>query len=97
VSPARTGPGTAAAGVRSLHAVFELVLVRACPACGAPPGQPCAFSAAGAGADGAHLARFADARRTGLISEADMTVVLAATAPAFTGSTVVYDCFGGAP
>ena len=97
MSPARAGSGAAPAVSRSLHAIFELVLVGSCPQCGAPGGQPCAFSAAGQGADGAHLARFAAARGRHLISELDMTVVLAATAPVFTGSTVVYDAFGGAP
>lgn len=78
-------------GGRSVHAVFELVLACACPQCSAGPGVVCAFNAATSGVAGAHLGRFAAARRRDLITAADLTVVLAAAASMFTATTVIYD------
>ena len=59
--------------------------------CWAAPGQPCACDRPG----GKHLARFARARRRGLISDADLCAVLDAVAPdpdsVFTPESVIYD------
>lgn len=80
----------ATSGARSVHAVFELALACACPQCGAAPAEPCALNAAGAGRAGAHLGRFAAARRRNVLTGPDMTLVLASAASVFTPTTVVY-------
>ena len=81
---------------RSLHVTGTLARLAACSCCpAAGPNTPCVQRAAGA--DGLHLARFAEARRRGLITAADFGAVIRA-AGAFTNSTVVYDdTFGTAP
>ena len=52
--------------------------------CWAEPGRPCSC------APGTHLARYARARRKGLLSGADMSVVLDAAGDVFEPSTVIY-------
>jgi hypothetical protein len=85
---ATTRAGTANAP-RSLHVICELTRLAACGYCPAgTPTQPCASS--GAGPDGLHIARFAAARRRGLITGADFAAVIDA-AGAFTSATIVYD------
>jgi hypothetical protein len=80
---------TTAARPQSLHVICELTRLAACGYCWADtPTQPCVFS--GTGPDGLHIARFAAARRRGLITEADFAAVIDA-AGAFTNSTIVYD------
>jgi len=79
----------AAARPRTLHAICELTRLAVCDCCRADtPGQPCTVS--GAGPDGLHIARFAAARRRGLITTADFAAVTG-TAGVFTDATVVYD------
>ncbi len=83
-----TGAGTAT-GPQSLHVICELTRLAACGYCRAgTPTQPCVFS--GTGPDGLHIARFAAARRRGLITAADFTAVTE-TAVVFTSATIVYD------
>jgi hypothetical protein len=78
-----------AAGPRSLHVICELTRLAACGYCWADtPTQPCVSS--GTGPDGLHIARFAAARRRGLITEADFAAVIEA-AGVFTKATIVYD------
>lgn len=71
-----------------------------------PPGPACdCCTAAGTdwpcirpanGPDGFHIARFADARRRGLITAADFAAITA-TVPVITNSAIVYDdTFGAA-
>ncbi len=79
----------APAGARTVHAICELTRLRPCGCCPAAPHQPCV--AGPGGAEGYHLARFAAARATGLISQADMAAVLAAAGPAFTPATLICD------
>ncbi len=49
--------------------------------------EPCSYG--GSGPDGYHLARFAQARHRGLISEPDMTVDLATAGAVFTPASLV--------
>ncbi len=84
-----TAAAGAAARPRTLHAICELTRLAACGYCWADtPGQPCAFS--GTGPDGLHIARFAAAKRRGVITAADFTAVIE-TAGVFTNATIVYD------
>ena len=76
-------------GPRTLHGICELARLAACTQCHAAGLEwPCVSS--GAGPDGFHVARFAATRRRGLITTADMGVVLE-TAGAFSNATVIYD------
>jgi len=74
------------AGERTLAAITADAMLASCGWCWGGWGQPC-------DADGVHLARFARARRRGLISETDMAAVLGAVAPdpedVFTPGTVI--------
>lgn len=80
----------AAAGPRTLHAICELARLAVCDYCQANGlHMPCVST--GAGPDGYHVARFAAARRRGLISDLDFLAVLEETAGVFTSATVIYD------
>jgi hypothetical protein len=83
--PTTTAPPQA----RSLPEIIEDARVVPCSQCWAQPPSPCTAS----GPHGYHLARFARARRRGLLSEPDMAVVIAAAGYVFGNSTVIY---GGA-
>lgn len=81
--------GITTVGPRSLHVICELTRLAICDYCWAGTlTQPCVCS--GKGPDGLHIARFAAARRRGLITEADFGVVIEA-AGAFISATIVYD------
>lgn len=56
--------------------------------CAALPGEPC-LSAAGTA--GVHLARYAAARKAGLITAAAFAAAVAAAGDVFTGATVIRD------
>ena len=72
----------------TLHAICELTRLAACSACGAAGlDWPCTSSSSGP--EGYHVARFAAAMRRGLITGADLTVVLE-TAGVFTNATLVF-------
>ena len=73
---------------RGLHAICELARLANCGECWAPPQVPCLRGSRGT--SGYHVARFARARRRGLISAADLTAVLD-DVEVFANSTVVYD------
>ncbi len=79
--------------VRPIAAVCADAELTGCGVCGAGPHIPCAFASGPAGSDGPgyHMARFAAARRAGLISEADMAAVIEA-AGVFTAATVIWAC-----
>lgn len=62
---------------RPLAEIAATAVVVSCGHCWAVPGDPCAADAPCA----MHLARFARARRRGLISDADMCAVLDVAAP----------------
>jgi hypothetical protein len=79
----------ALAAARTLHGICEIIRLCPCGYCPALPHQPCVTTAGGA--DSYHLARFAAARRTGLLSQADMAAVLEAAGPAFTPATLIGD------
>jgi hypothetical protein len=89
-APAPRAAATAAGtGPRTLHGICELARLAACTCCHATGLEwPCVGS--GADPDGFHVARFAAARRRGLITAADMGVVLE-TAGAFSNATVIFD------
>lgn len=71
---------------RTLHALIEQgAKLTSCTACGAGHGAWCLCEA-----NGIHLARFARARASGLISAAEFASVIA-DADVFTGSTIVLD------
>lgn len=75
--------------MRSLHILCIVVQLAECDVCcAAGPGNPCVRRASGA--DGMHVARFAAARRRGLITSEEFGSVIWALG-AFTNSTVVYD------
>jgi hypothetical protein len=78
--------GTATPEHRPLHLIAADVLAATCGHCWAHPGEPC-------DAEGVHLARFARARRRGVISGPDMAAVLSIAAPdpedVFTPATVI--------
>jgi len=57
-----------------------------CPHCGQKPGRACTDAG---GQDGYHLARFAQARRRGLITADEMTAMLAAAGDVFTAATII--------
>jgi hypothetical protein len=68
---------------RTLHALCEQAArLLPCEHCGAAPGTPCD------GPDGYHLARFAAARRRGLITAQEMDAVLDA-AGVITNGTII--------
>jgi hypothetical protein len=75
---------------RSLHAICEDARRGQCGYCSAMPGEPCVFS--GTGPDGYHLARFAWAEATGLITATDFAAALETLAGRpFGNATVFYD------
>jgi hypothetical protein len=86
-------PATAA-GPRTLHGICELARLAACPLCHAI-GLEWACVGPGTGPDGFHVARFAAAMRRGLITGADLMIVLE-TAGAFSNATVIFDEPAGA-
>ena len=90
-----TATAAASAGPRTLHPICELARLAACGYCPADGlDWPCTSSETGP--EGYHVARFAAAMRRGLITGADLTVVLE-TAGVFTNATLVYDApLGGA-
>ncbi len=73
-----------AEAVRTLAEIAADALQANCGHCWARPGRPCSASAPG----GIHLARFARARK-GLLSDADMCVVLDAAGDVFEPATVI--------
>ena len=73
---------------RSIHSICELASLANCGECWAPPHVPCLRG--DLGTRGFHVARFARARRKGLISDLDLFAVTSEAVP-FAGSTVVYD------
>lgn len=75
-----------AAALRTLADIIEDARVVPCGQCWAQPPGPCTV----AGEPGYHLARFGRARRRGLLTEADMAVVLEA-AGVITNATIVRD------
>jgi hypothetical protein len=77
---------TETAAVRSLHEICETAKLTSCAFCDARPGSWCLVT----GAPGIHLARFARARTTGLLTAAEFASVIA-DADVFTGATVVRD------
>ena len=80
----------AAAGARSHHTAGGLARLAYCGYCHAGPWDPCRTGRNGASGD--HLARFARAERCGLISAADLDVILAAAGDGmFSGATVILD------
>ena len=95
-------PGSGPAGTpRDLHAICEDVRRAECGACSALPGDECVYTTAPVSVPvtpgtavrpvrGYHVARFALAEATDLITAADMAAVLEA-AGSFTASTVIYD------
>ena len=73
---------------RTLHALcVQSAAVVPCPQCWAPGGTPCSRGASGLGY---HVARFARARRRGLLAEAELATVLGGL-DAFTNATIVRD------
>ncbi len=81
-------PVTADIAARSPHAICELARLANCGECWAPPHVPCLRGELGTAAY--HVARFARARRKGLISDLDLFAA-SAEAEVFANSTVVYD------
>ena len=73
---------------RTMHAICELARLANCGECWAPPHVPCLRGELGTAAY--HVARFARARRKGLISDLDLFAA-SAEAEVFANSTVVYD------
>ncbi len=75
---------------RGLGAVCADAALAECGQCGAGSHIPCTFAPgpAGSGGPGYHMARFAAARRAGLISAGDMAAVIEA-AGEFTAATVI--------
>ena len=77
---------------RSLHDICQLARMVPCGYCWGDRGEYCGFTGTTRQpVDGYHLARFARARRKGLISEADMAAVLAAAGDVFTPDTMIWD------
>jgi hypothetical protein len=72
---------------RSLHELCEAAALLQCEQCGAAAGTPCSRGLAG---PGQHVARFAEARRRGLLTEAEMADLLEGL-DAFTNATIVRD------
>jgi lipoate synthase len=83
---------TAVAAPRSIHSICELARLANCGECWAPPQVPCLRGSKGT--RGYHVARFARARRRGLISPEDLMAVLD-DVEVFANSTVVYDEVAG--
>ena len=67
--------------------VYERARQARCGVCWAEPGDPCGD--ARGDLPGLHLARFARARRKGLISGAEVAAVIGAAGDVFTSSTVI--------
>jgi hypothetical protein len=79
---------TAVAAPRSIHSICELARLVNCGECWCPPEVPCLRGSKGT--RGYHVARFARARRRGLISTEDLVAVLD-DVEFFANSAVVYD------
>ncbi len=79
---------TGLTAARSLHSICDLACLANCGECWAPPHVPCLRGSRGT--KGYHIARFARARRRGLLSALDLTAVLA-DVEVFGNSTVFYD------
>ena len=81
---------TSAAASEALEAALSEIAAAAlaanCGYCWASPGAPCATLHPG----GTHVARFARAYRKGLITSADLSLVLD-TLDGFTGASVLYE------
>jgi hypothetical protein len=72
------------------HVICGLARTASCGYCRARPHQPCV--AGGSGMEGCHVARFVRAARRGLITPADLDLVLAAAGDGmFDGAAVVPD------
>jgi len=77
---------------RSLHDICEAARPVPCGWCWGDRGEHCAFTGTTRRpVEGYHLAKFARARRKGLLSETDMAVVLEAAGDVFTPGTVIWD------
>jgi hypothetical protein len=85
----RADAGTPAAGHRPLAGIAADAIWAECGECWPGRGNPC-------DALGLHLARYARARRRGLISGPDMAVVLDAAPDVFEPSTVISAELAGA-
>lgn len=81
--------GTPAPGHRPLAGIAADAIQAECGECWPGHGNPC-------DAPGLHLARYARARRRGLISGPDMAVVLDAAPDVFTPATVIPALTGAA-
>lgn len=81
--------GTPAAGHRPLAEIAADAIQAECGECWPGHGSPC-------DAPGLHLARYARARRRGLISGPDMAAVLSVAGDVFTPSTVIPALTGAA-
>lgn len=79
---------TAVTAPRSIRDICDLARLATCGECWCPPHVPCLRGELGT--RGYHVARFARARRKGLISDLDLLAVLD-QAEVFSNSTVVYD------
>jgi hypothetical protein len=79
---------------RPLHEIGQDARRVNCGQCWQVPGLPCTTHRE-TGDDGYHVARLDQARRRGLISEADFGVILV-TAGVFTSATIIYDTPDGA-
>jgi hypothetical protein len=77
---------------RTLHDICEAARQVPCGWCCAySPAEACGFTGTTTHPlDGWHVARFARARREGLITEADMSVVLEAAGDVFTNATIIW-------
>ena len=77
---------TAPVTSKTMHSVCELACLVNCGECWSIPHVPCMPGRT----PGFHVARFARARRRGLLSAADLTAVLE-DIEVFSNSTVIYD------
>ncbi len=71
---------------RALRKMCAVARSLSCGHCGAPAGQPCLTSR---GQEGYHLARFARARKNGLITADGMAAAIMAAGPVFTPASVI--------
>jgi hypothetical protein len=80
-----TTPATTATP-RALRELWRAAGSVACGHCAVPPGQPCETRG---GREGYHLARFARATKTGLITDEGIAAALMAAGPVFTPASVI--------
>ena len=80
---------TATTTSRDLRAVCAAARSVPCGHCAAPATQPCLVQA---GREGYHLARFARARSSGLITAEAMAAAIMAAGPVFTPATLIPGC-----